>query len=74
MASVGGKAAILNVHGTGFIRGEGVKSGRCPPEFSTTYDFKSARTPLLVMSKLPNFVLGRYGIVLDVRYLFLGII
>ena len=29
---------------------------------------------LLVMSKLPNFVLGRYGIVLDVRYLFLGII
>ena len=43
-----------------------------PAGFSTTYDFKSARTPLLVMSKLPNFVLGRYGIVLDVRYLFLG--
>ena len=29
---------------------------------------------LLVMSKLPNFVLGRYGIVLDVSNLFLGII
>ena len=28
----------------------------------------------LVMSKLPKFVLVRYGIVLDVRYLFLGII
>ena len=29
---------------------------------------------LLVMSKLPKFVLGRYRIVLNVRYLFLGII
>ena len=29
---------------------------------------------LLVMSKLPKFVLGRYRIILNVRYLFLGII
>ena len=29
---------------------------------------------LLVMSKLPKFVLGKYRIVLNVRYLFLGII
>ena len=29
---------------------------------------------LLVMSKLPNFVLGRYGIVLDVSNLFFSII
>ena len=38
------------------------------------YMYIHQRGSLLVMSKLPNFVLGRYGIVLDVSNLFLGII
>ena len=41
------------------------------------HEFMYPYTPwgrLLVMSKLPKFVLGRYRIVLNVRYLFLGII